>query len=183
VGHASAGPHTCTHRSAIAVKPKQRFLDLLHAFEPTTVETTLRDMCQDLAIFLIPESGILLPCVGSCDVASLCSLITTVTWPKMSEMDDYFDNGISIIRTYAAYENARRRSECERLSRLVTTVPIVDSVFQEVVQLSPDDFAQVMRFSSRRWTQSQDRVVVGIAARFPYRLRSLDIQHSRLCYL
>jgi hypothetical protein len=45
------------NRSAIAVKPKQRFLDWLHAIDPTSVEITLLEVCQDPTIYLIPECG------------------------------------------------------------------------------------------------------------------------------
>ena len=62
----------------------------------------------------------------------------------MSGMGIYYDSGMSAIRAYAAYEKARRQRECERLSKLVSTVPVADSVLREVAQLNPDDFAQVM---------------------------------------
>jgi hypothetical protein len=63
----------------------------------------------------------------------------------MSGMGIYYDSGMSTLRAYAAWEKARRQRECERLSNLVSTVPVADSVVQEVAQLNPDDFALVMR--------------------------------------
>lgn len=43
------------NRSAIVVRPKQPFLDWLHAADPTSRELTLRDVAQELTIYLIPE--------------------------------------------------------------------------------------------------------------------------------
>jgi hypothetical protein len=43
------------NRSAIVVKPKQRFLDWLHAADPTSHEITLLDVCQEPTIYLIQE--------------------------------------------------------------------------------------------------------------------------------
>jgi hypothetical protein len=43
------------NRSAIVVKPKQPFLDWLHAADPTSRELTLLDMVREPTIYLIPE--------------------------------------------------------------------------------------------------------------------------------
>ena len=43
------------NRSAIVVKPKQPFLDWLHAADPTSHEITLFDVCREPTIYLIPE--------------------------------------------------------------------------------------------------------------------------------
>ena len=43
------------NRSAIAVKPKQPFLDWLHAADPTSHEITSPDVCREPTIYLIPE--------------------------------------------------------------------------------------------------------------------------------
>lgn len=63
----------------------------------------------------------------------------------MFRMGIHYDSGMSFIRAYVAYEKARRERECERLSKLVATVPVTDAVLQQLEQLNPDDFAQVMR--------------------------------------
>jgi hypothetical protein len=43
------------NRSAIVVKPKQPFLDWLHATDPTSLELTLLNLTRDPMIYLIPE--------------------------------------------------------------------------------------------------------------------------------
>ena len=43
------------NRSAIVVKPKQRFLDWLHAVDPTSHGITLDDVCREPPIYLIAE--------------------------------------------------------------------------------------------------------------------------------
>lgn len=43
------------NRSAVAVKPKQRFLDWLHAIDPTSGDVTLLEVGQDPTIYLIPQ--------------------------------------------------------------------------------------------------------------------------------
>ena len=43
------------NRSAIVVKPKQRFLDWLHAADPTIRGITLSDVTGEPTIYLIPE--------------------------------------------------------------------------------------------------------------------------------
>jgi hypothetical protein len=43
------------NRSAIVVKPKQPFLDWLHAADPTSAELTLFNLTQEPTIYLIPE--------------------------------------------------------------------------------------------------------------------------------
>ena len=43
------------NRSAIVVKPKQPFLDWLHAADPTSHEITSLDVCREPTIYLIPE--------------------------------------------------------------------------------------------------------------------------------
>jgi hypothetical protein len=43
------------NRSAIVVRPKQRFLDWLHAVDPSSHGITLLDMGRDPTIYLIPE--------------------------------------------------------------------------------------------------------------------------------
>ena len=41
------------NRSALVVKPKQRFLDWLHAVDPTSHRITLGDVCREPHIYLI----------------------------------------------------------------------------------------------------------------------------------
>jgi len=43
------------NRSALVVKPKQRFLDWLHAVDPTSHRITLGDVCREPHIYLIEE--------------------------------------------------------------------------------------------------------------------------------
>lgn len=43
------------NRSAIVVKPKQPFLDWLHAADPTSLELTLLNPVREPTIYLIPE--------------------------------------------------------------------------------------------------------------------------------
>jgi hypothetical protein len=43
------------NRSAIAVKPRQPFLDWLHKADPTSHGLTLRELSQEPTIYLIPE--------------------------------------------------------------------------------------------------------------------------------
>ena len=43
------------NRSAIVVRPKQPFLDWLHAADSTSSELTLQELVLELAIYLIPE--------------------------------------------------------------------------------------------------------------------------------
>jgi len=43
------------NRSAIVVKPQQRFLDWLHAADPTSHGITLFDVGREPTIYLIPE--------------------------------------------------------------------------------------------------------------------------------
>jgi len=43
------------NRSAIVVKPKQPFLEWLHAADPTSHDLTLLDLIQEPTIYLIPE--------------------------------------------------------------------------------------------------------------------------------
>jgi hypothetical protein len=43
------------NRSAVVVKPRQPFLDWLHAVDPTSHELTLRDLVREPTIYLIPE--------------------------------------------------------------------------------------------------------------------------------
>jgi hypothetical protein len=42
------------NRSAIVVKPKQPFLDWLHAADPTSHDLTLQDLTGEPTIYLIP---------------------------------------------------------------------------------------------------------------------------------
>ena len=42
-------------RSAIVVKPKQAFLDRLHAADPSSRDLTLLDLVREPTIYLIPE--------------------------------------------------------------------------------------------------------------------------------
>src|ERR1019366_4574972 len=44
-------------RSAIAVKPRQPFLDWLHAADPTSRDFALSEVVADSTIYLIPECG------------------------------------------------------------------------------------------------------------------------------
>jgi len=43
------------NRSALVVKPKQPFLDWLHAVDPTSHRLTLPDLSREPTIYLIPE--------------------------------------------------------------------------------------------------------------------------------
>ena len=43
------------NRSAIVVKPRQPFLDWLHAADPTSRDITLLEAAADPTIYLIPE--------------------------------------------------------------------------------------------------------------------------------
>jgi hypothetical protein len=43
------------NRSAIVVKPKQPFLDWLHATDPTSLELTSLNLIREPTIYLIPE--------------------------------------------------------------------------------------------------------------------------------
>ena len=43
------------NRSAIVVKPKQAFLDWLHAADPSSRDLTLLDLVREPTIYLIPE--------------------------------------------------------------------------------------------------------------------------------
>ena len=43
------------NRSAIVVKPKQPFLEWLHAADPTSRELSLPDLVRESTIYLIPE--------------------------------------------------------------------------------------------------------------------------------
>lgn len=43
------------NRSAIIVKPKQPFLDWLHATDPTSRELTLPDLAREPTVYLLPE--------------------------------------------------------------------------------------------------------------------------------
>jgi len=43
------------NRSVIVVKPKQPFLDWLHAADPTNLNLTLQDVLREPTIYLIPE--------------------------------------------------------------------------------------------------------------------------------
>ena len=43
------------NRSAIVVRPKQPFLDWLHAADPTSGEISLANLIQEPTIYLIPE--------------------------------------------------------------------------------------------------------------------------------
>jgi hypothetical protein len=45
------------NRTAIVVKPSQRFLDWLHAADPTSADLTLEDLRDESNVYLIPEGG------------------------------------------------------------------------------------------------------------------------------
>jgi hypothetical protein len=49
------GPMDTLNRSAIVVKPKQRFLDWLHVADPTSFRITLLEVQREPTIYLIPE--------------------------------------------------------------------------------------------------------------------------------
>ena len=86
------------NRSAIVVKPKQPFLDWLHAADPTSLDLTLLDLVREPTIYHIPE----------CDtneelaeiVRELCEEIfeeqlqgwytDTSTWPHNRSFDVFF---------------------------------------------------------------------------------------------
>jgi hypothetical protein len=81
------------NRSAIVVKPKEPFLDWLHAADPSGRDLTLLDLVREPIIYLIPE------CDTDDDVADvlheLCEEIfeeqlagwyaDPSTWPRKSE--------------------------------------------------------------------------------------------------
>ena len=85
------------NRSAIVVKPKQPFLDWLHAADPTSLELTLFNLVREPAIYLIQE------CDTNEDVAEvlreLCEEIfeeqlagwytDTATWPRDRSFDAF----------------------------------------------------------------------------------------------
>src|SRR5215831_7425629 len=43
------------NRSAVVVKPRQRFLDWLHGADPTSPHLTLRDLAREPTLYLLPE--------------------------------------------------------------------------------------------------------------------------------
>jgi hypothetical protein len=43
------------NRSAIVAKPKQPFLDWLHAADPTSADLTLRELGEEPTVYLVPE--------------------------------------------------------------------------------------------------------------------------------
>ena len=43
------------NRSALVVKPTQRFLDWLHRVDPTSAHLTLQDLRREPTIYLLPE--------------------------------------------------------------------------------------------------------------------------------
>lgn len=43
------------NRSAVVVKPKQPFLDWLHAADPTSHDLNLQDLTRESTIYLLPE--------------------------------------------------------------------------------------------------------------------------------
>jgi hypothetical protein len=45
----------CINRTAIVVKPGQRFLDWLHAADPTSAHLTLKDLQDDPDVYLIRQ--------------------------------------------------------------------------------------------------------------------------------
>src|ERR1700680_2544717 len=83
------------NRSAIVVKPRQPFLDWLHAADPTSHKLTLRELVQEPTVYLIPE------CDTDEDVGEalreLCEEIfieqlagwftDTTTWPQDRSFD------------------------------------------------------------------------------------------------
>lgn len=93
------------NRSAIVVKPKQPFLDWLHAADPTSLELTVLDLVREPTIYLIPE------CDTNEDVADvlrgLCEEIfeeqlagwytDTSTWPP--------DRGFEVFCRWFDYQH------------------------------------------------------------------------------
>jgi len=93
------------NRSAIVVKPKQPFLDWLHATDPTSLELTLFNLVREPAIYLIQE------CDTNEDVAEvlreLCEEIfeeqpagwytNTSTWPR--------DRGFDVFCCWFDYQH------------------------------------------------------------------------------
>ena len=93
------------NRSAIVVKPRQPFLDWLHAADPTSRELTLLDVAQKPTIYLIPE------CDTEQDVVKvlrgLCQEIfeeqlaswymDTPTWPRDRSYDVFRHGSIASI--------------------------------------------------------------------------------------
>ena len=83
------------NRSAIVVKPKEPFLDWLHAADPSSRDLTLLELVREPTIYLIPE------CDTDDDVADvlheLCGEIfeeqlagwyaDTSTWPRNRSFD------------------------------------------------------------------------------------------------
>jgi hypothetical protein len=83
------------NRSALVVKPKQPFLEWLHAADPTSARLTLADLSREPTIYLIPE------CETPADVDDvLCELSEEIfteqlagwytepeTWPQDRSFD------------------------------------------------------------------------------------------------
>lgn len=78
------------NRSAIVVKPRQPFLDWLHAADPTSGKLTLQELTQDPTVYLIPEcdtdedvADILRELCEEIFVEQLAAWFTdTTTWPQ-----------------------------------------------------------------------------------------------------
>ena len=93
------------NRSAIVVKPKQPFLDWLHASDPSSREICLSDLSQEPTIYLVPE------CDTDADVVKvLCKLCEEIfevqlagwytdasTWPR--------DRSYPVFRQWFDYQH------------------------------------------------------------------------------
>ena len=44
------------NRTAIVVKPNQRFVEWLHSVDPSSIDLTLADVTEDPSVYLLPES-------------------------------------------------------------------------------------------------------------------------------
>lgn len=103
--HEGAGRMVTVNRSAVVVTPKQPFLDWLHEADRTSGDLTLRDLCLEPTIYLIPE------CETDADVHDalrrLCQEIfdeqlagwynDTATWP--------LDRSFDIFRRWFDYSH------------------------------------------------------------------------------
>jgi hypothetical protein len=83
------------NRSAIVVKPRQPFLDWLHAADPTSHKLTLRELVQEPTVYLIPEcdtdEGVGEALLELCEeifIEQLAAWFTdTTTWPQDRSFD------------------------------------------------------------------------------------------------
>jgi hypothetical protein len=103
------------NRSAIVVKPKQPFLDWLHAADPTNGELTLAVLAEEPTIYLVPEADTDEDVVDI--LRELCEEIfreqladwftDTATWPEDLSFEVFSAAGstISTIRCWVISAN------------------------------------------------------------------------------